>query len=247
MRTARRVPSFFKVFQRLKAVLAARAAADGIASLGGNRRVPDDELGRAVASGVAGLDANAKVPTDQLPTGVANGVAGLDANAKVPAEQLPQTAQWSPGDIIMRAAGVGGLGWLLCDGRAVARAGAYADLFAAIGTTFGAGDGVNTFNAPDFRNVFPIGASATRLLGATGGDEEVMLTQAQTPRHQHPYEAGGGSINIFQGRSTDDEGYPLPSTTVGAPGMNANSSSTGDGQAHPNMPPYVAINFLIRY
>ncbi len=39
-------------------------------------------------------------------------------------------------------------GYLLCDGSAVSRAG-YADLFAAIGTTFGVGDGSTTFNLPD--------------------------------------------------------------------------------------------------
>lgn len=38
-------------------------------------------------------------------------------------------------------------GWLWCDGSAVSRT-AYADLFAAIGTTYGAGDGSTTFNLP---------------------------------------------------------------------------------------------------
>jgi hypothetical protein len=39
--------------------------------------------------------------------------------------------------------------WLLCDGRAVARV-AYSDLFNAIGTTYGAGDGSTTFNLPNY-------------------------------------------------------------------------------------------------
>lgn len=38
-------------------------------------------------------------------------------------------------------------GWLVCDGSAVSRTD-YADLFAAIGTTFGPGDGISTFNLP---------------------------------------------------------------------------------------------------
>jgi microcystin-dependent protein len=38
-------------------------------------------------------------------------------------------------------------GYLLCDGSAVSRT-TYADLFAVIGTTFGAGDGSTTFNLP---------------------------------------------------------------------------------------------------
>lgn len=43
--------------------------------------------------------------------------------------------------------------WLLCDGQAVSRT-EYADLFALIGTSFGNGDGVNTFNIPDYRGKF---------------------------------------------------------------------------------------------
>ena len=39
-------------------------------------------------------------------------------------------------------------GWLVCNGSAVSRT-TYADLFAAIGTTFGAGDGSTTFKLPD--------------------------------------------------------------------------------------------------
>lgn len=45
-------------------------------------------------------------------------------------------------------------GWLKANGAAISRT-TYANLFAAIGTTFGAGDGVNTFNLPDLRGEFP--------------------------------------------------------------------------------------------
>lgn len=44
-------------------------------------------------------------------------------------------------------------GWLKANGAAVSRT-VYADLFSVIGTTFGAGDGVNTFNLPDLRGEF---------------------------------------------------------------------------------------------
>ena len=43
-------------------------------------------------------------------------------------------------------------GWLECDGAAVSRTD-YADLFAAIGTLWGVGDGSTTFNIPDLRGV----------------------------------------------------------------------------------------------
>ena len=44
-------------------------------------------------------------------------------------------------------------GWLKANGAAVSRT-AYAALFAAIGTTYGVGDGRNTFNLPDLRGEF---------------------------------------------------------------------------------------------
>lgn len=40
-------------------------------------------------------------------------------------------------------------GWFICDGRELDRE-EYAELFAIIGTSFGAGDGKTTFNLPDF-------------------------------------------------------------------------------------------------
>ena len=44
-------------------------------------------------------------------------------------------------------------GYLYCDGSEVSRQ-AYDKLFAAIGTTWGEGDGENTFNLPDLRGIF---------------------------------------------------------------------------------------------
>ncbi len=52
-------------------------------------------------------------------------------------------------------------GYLPCNGGAVSRA-TYADLFAVIGTTFGVGDGVTTFNLPDLRAEFLRGLDAGR-------------------------------------------------------------------------------------
>ena len=82
-------------------------------------------------------------------------------------------------------------GWLNCDGSAVSRT-TYATLFAAIGTTWGAGDGSTTFNVPDLRGRAPIGSGtgsglSARTLGDNGGAESVTLTAAQSglPAHTH--------------------------------------------------------------
>lgn len=51
-------------------------------------------------------------------------------------------------------------GWLLCDGSAISRT-TYADLFAVIGTNFGAGNGSTTFNLPDYQLYWLVGAPST--------------------------------------------------------------------------------------
>ena len=66
-------------------------------------------------------------------------------------------------------------GWLKANGAAVSRT-TYAALFAAIGTTFGAGDGRTTFNLPDLRGEFIRGLDdgrnidRERRLGTAQGD-----------------------------------------------------------------------------
>ena len=66
-------------------------------------------------------------------------------------------------------------GWLKANGAAVSRT-LYANLFAAIGTRFGAGDGYSTFNLPDLRGEFPRfwddgrGVDSGRGLGTWQGD-----------------------------------------------------------------------------
>ena len=58
--------------------------------------------------------------------------------------------------------------WLLCDGKEVSRT-EYAELFALIGTTCGAGNGTTTFNIPDFRNKTMWGADGNLNQTLTSG------------------------------------------------------------------------------
>lgn len=71
---------------------------------------------------------------------------------------LMSTRSWSskfppPGVIAQLGMGTLPAGYLDCDGSAVSRT-TYKNLFAAIGTTYGTGDGSTTFNVPDLRAVF---------------------------------------------------------------------------------------------
>lgn len=81
--------------------------------------------------------------------GVANGIPSLDAGGKLPSAQVPDGI--IPAGVMLQYGGSAApTGWLLCYGQAVSRT-TYADLFAAIGTAFGVGDGSTTFNLPDAR------------------------------------------------------------------------------------------------
>ncbi len=58
-------------------------------------------------------------------------------------------------------------GWLLCDGSDVSRT-TYANLFAVIGTTYGAGDGSTTFGLPTLTNKFIMGSSTSGTVKSAG-------------------------------------------------------------------------------
>jgi microcystin-dependent protein len=123
-----------------------------------------------------------------------------------------------------------------CEGQSVNRV-TYAALFTAIGTTYGAGDGTTTFNLPDCRNRVTLGVSGTKALGSVGGEETHVLTVAEMPAHTHPIQYQ----QFF---------FKTDVTTLGVANFNPVSSSstgsTGGGAAHNNLPPYVAVYFLIK-
>lgn len=104
-------------------------------------------------------------------------------------------------------------GWLMCDGSEKSRT-AFAELFAAIGTTYGPGDGSTTFNLPDMRGRVAAGKDnmggtpANRLtaagagitgasLGATGGNQTHTLTTAQMPAHSHAVSDPGHAHSVY--------------------------------------------------
>jgi len=74
-------------------------------------------------------------------------------------------------------------GCLRCDGSAYSRT-AYQRLFTEIGTFWGAGDGVNTFNVPDLRRRAPYGAGST---GYGLGTNEGRGENQRSPDHHHDF------------------------------------------------------------
>lgn len=97
-------------------------------------------------------------------------------------------------------------GFLGCDGSAVSRT-TYAGLFAAIGTTWGVGDGSTTFNLPDFRRRVAVGSGGSagvtlgNTVGSTGGSEDaVVVTHTHTGTVTHQViavDAPVGATNII--------------------------------------------------
>ena len=148
-------------------------------------------------------------------------------------------------------------GWLVCDGRSLSRT-QYADLFAVIGTSFGADNG-STFKLPNCAGRV-IGAAGSgvglsaRTIGQTTGAETHTLTINEMPAHTHTINDPGHShvyVNNINDQNTDnafasetaaDNADLTQTTSVATTGITLNS--TGGGQAHNNMQPTIFIGLV---
>jgi microcystin-dependent protein len=139
------------------------------------------------------------------------------------------------------AASAAPAGWMFCDGSSVSRS-TYSGLFAAIGTTYGAGNGSTTFNVPDMRGRVPVGRdtgqSEFNVLGETGGATTHTLTVAEMPSHTHT------NFGALIARGTGTAFREL--TNSGNANSNATSGASGGNQAHNNLQPYRVLNFIIK-
>lgn len=137
-----------------------------------------------------------------------------------------------------------GPGWAWADGTAISRT-QYAALFALIGQDYGAGNGSTTFNLPNVNGRVVVGFDAGQTefnaVGKTGGAKTVTLTQAQMPAHTH-----GQVVTANSGGTGIRQDYDLDSNGLQAYPQGVNTLSTGGGQAHENMPPYVVQRYIIR-
>lgn len=159
------------------------------------------------------------------------------------------------GNIAWTARSTAPAGWLLADGTAVSRV-TYADLFAAIGTTYGAGNGSTTFNLPNLKGRVPVGRDAGQSefdsLGETGGAKTHTLTDAQVPNTQVKTTNAGGTLAYRATAGTYDVGT-LPSGPNRVPFNVSGASSEASGLrvdggngAHNNLQPYIALNPIIK-
>lgn len=136
-------------------------------------------------------------------------------------------------------------GWLLCDGRAVSRT-EYAELFKVIGTKHGSGNGSTTFNLPNPKGRTLVGKNSTDTdfneLGKTGGEKTHTLTVSEMPSHNHLRDIENKIVNNGSGGAWS----PSLKGTGNMTDENNSTRNTGGGQAHNNLQPYLAENFIIK-
>lgn len=121
-------------------------------------------------------------------------------------------------------------GWLAANGSVVSRT-TYANLFAAIGTTYGAGNGSTTFNLPDCRGMFIRGWDAGR--GQDAGRIFGTAQGSQNLSHSH-VGASSTSLNHTHGGSTStDPGHSHAHGTEGLYADYGGGSFVG-GRNYPN-------------
>jgi microcystin-dependent protein len=128
-----------------------------------------------------------------------------------------EEASLPAGSVIWFAANAAPTGYLKANGAAVSRT-TYAALFAAIGTTFGAGDGSTTFLVPELRGEFIRGWADGRAVdtGRAFGSSQTDDLKS----HSHTYTSGAGGAGI-------------PSSFTTANGIAYNTSSVGGTETRP--------------
>ncbi|AOZ02267.1 hypothetical protein BKK81_23580 [Cupriavidus sp. USMAHM13] len=123
-----------------------------------------------------------------------------------------------PGTVAFHAKSAAPAGWLKCNGGAVSRT-TYAELFAEIGTSFGAGDGSTTFNLPELRGEFVRAWDDGR--GVDSGRSFASIQLGSVESHRHTFRAAfngtGTSGSIAQyGANGQAEGPQLSTEITGA-------------------------------
>ena len=128
-------------------------------------------------------------------------------------------------------------GYLECDGSAVSRT-TYADLFAAIGTTWGSGNGSSTFNVPDLRGEFVRGWDNGR--GIDTGRTFASSQSHQLQEHSH-------TITAIE-QNVGDPPNPITIKHIrsgGTTGTTQTSGSTGNFGAE-TRPRNIAMMYVIK-
>jgi microcystin-dependent protein len=205
---------------------------------------PQRQWGALWACALNGKDLAQYAPLTTQDAGTAPGnVVRLDAGGRVPALVGGVPA----GTALAFAGSTPPEGYLECDGAALSRT-AYAALYAAIGTAFGAGDGSTTFNLPDLRGEFVRGwdhgrgVDAGRALGSAQADALQNITGAVTGVVMSGASAASGAFAATLTQSGIINGgtsWTHKTLTLDASSVARTASET--------RPRNVALMFIIKY
>ncbi len=136
-------------------------------------------------------------------------------------------------------------GWAFCNGQILAIASNTA-LFSLLGTTYG-GNGIETFALPNRQASMPIHVGNGFVQGSIGGESAHTLLTEEIPAHTHAAQGVSTAASTASATSNTwaasiQNPYSATPITTLAPNT---ISTTGGGQPHPNMPPYLVLNFII--
>lgn len=136
-------------------------------------------------------------------------------------------------------------GFLECDGSLVSRT-TYAELFDAIGTLFGSGDGSTTFALPNLGGRTVVGNGTTpepdynlRVLGQHGGESSHNLSTSEMPAHNHDT----WETNKY---TSTTPGEVAPAFNGSGVSIGFKTGVSGLGTSHNNMQPFLVLVYLIK-
>lgn len=153
------------------------------------------------------------------------------------------------GAIIAFAGADAPTGWVLCNGGLYDRT-AFAKLFQVLGTSHGTTNSSN-FRVPDLRDRFIAGAGNSYSLGGTGGAATVTLGVNNLPPHTHDIggktgEPGRSGVGMYASNVSGGAAWQVLSTSEAGSVSGLVAKSTGQGTAHENRPPYMALTYIIK-
>ena len=152
------------------------------------------------------------------------------------------------GEIRMFGGNFAPAGWALCNGQVLSISQNSA-LFSLLGTMYG-GDGRSNFALPNLQGRIPLnagqGSGSNYAQGDVGGSEGVTLVPDQLPQHSHAALGLGANANL-----TSPAGGALGQVTNlyhppdEAAAAFHSLATSGGGQPHNNLQPYLVVNFII--